>query len=317
MSARAKTYRFTQIRVCVRQQGPDGPRARFRRDSMPVFKERYRRPHQAEIGRRVRPVFQDFHLLRMEGDYEYPKHQHAQYEVILVERGPYRCSLNGCELEIAAGGGLVIKPGDWHQDHLRDGQRHYVLHFRLESALEGVAPPRLFRDDIAPEAQTLRAPDPQSHVQLVRALGEEAMLGAPYAGAVQDGLLEVLFWRLVRTLPAEALSAGFRHLPEQEARREALATVFVRFLGKNPNMTELAMALRISPRHLVNECRTLFGESPARLMLRLRLRRADELLRLQGMRVREVSDALGFANPFHFSRVYRRVMGRAPSADCR
>jgi AraC-like DNA-binding protein len=31
------------------------------------------------------------------------------------------------------------------------------------------------------------------------------------------------------------------------------------------------------------------------------------------MRVSEVSDALGFVNPFHFSRVYRRFHGHAPS----
>jgi AraC-like DNA-binding protein len=60
-------------------------------------------------------------------------------------------------------------------------------------------------------------------------------------------------------------------------------------------------------------CRRLFGDSPARLLLRLKLRRADEMLRDGDRRVKEVSDALGFANPFHFSRVFRRHLGRSPS----
>jgi hypothetical protein len=67
---------------------------------MIVHKDRFRRPQHAEAGVRLRPVFDDFHLLRMEGRYEYPRHQHTNYEVILVERGPYRCELNGTELAL-------------------------------------------------------------------------------------------------------------------------------------------------------------------------------------------------------------------------
>ncbi len=280
---------------------------------MPVIKERYRRPQQAEMGRRVRPVFEDFHLLRMEGDTEYPRHQHTRYEVIFVERGPYRCELNDTELTLGKGEVLVIKPGDWHQDHLRDGQRHYVLHFRIESALEGVAAPQLFRDGVSPDAQICRGAAHAGHLRLLRELGEEANDSAAYAGAVQDGLLEVLFWRIVRGLRPEMLSGAFRQLPEREARREEIATVLLRFLAKNPNVDELATALHVSPRHLINQCRALFGESPARLLLSFKLRRADELLRHRGLRVREVSDELGFANPYHFSRVYRASRGHAPS----
>jgi len=75
----------------------------------------------------------------------------------------------------------------------------------------------------------------------------------------------------------------------------------------------LARQLAISPRHLTGRCRLLFNESPARLLLRLKLRRAEEMLRYSDRRVKEVSDALGFANPFHFSRTFRRHFGRPPS----
>jgi len=203
---------------------------------MAVIKERYRRPQQAEMGRRVRPAFEDFHLLRMEGDAEYPRHQHTRYEVIFVERGPYRCELNSTELTLGNGEVLVIKPGDWHQDHLRDGQRHYVLHFRIESAIEGVPPPPLFHDGVSSDVQVCRGAAHAGHLRLLHELGDEANDSAAYAGAVQDGLLEVLFWRIVRGLSPEVLSVPFRQLPEREARREEIAAVFLGFLSKNPNV---------------------------------------------------------------------------------
>ncbi len=282
---------------------------------MPVHKERYRRTLQLEPPGRARPVFDDFHLLRMEGDYEYPRHQHSNYEAVLVERGPYRCELNDCELALAAGQTLVIKPGDWHSDHLRHGQRHYVLHFRLVNAPGEPPAPALFRPGVPPDGQVCRG-DHARDSWFLRELRDEAESGAPYAAAVEDSLMSALFWRLVRGLDPSALSAEFRRLPAEEARRTSLAQVFARHLGGNPNVTVLARELKVSPRHLANQCRRLFGVSPAKLLLRMKLERAEEMLRYQGLRVKEVSDHLGFATPYHFSAAFRRVRGRPPS-ECR
>lgn len=279
---------------------------------MPVHKDRFRRTLQVEAAGRVRPVFEDFHLLRMEGDYEYPRHQHANYEAILVERGPYRCELNGGELTLVAGQVLVIKPGDWHSDHLRDGQRHFVLHFRLASSPGEPPPPPVFRDDVAPAGQICRG-NYAHEAWYLRELRNEAEQQKPYAAAVQDGLLSALFWRLVRGLDPAALSPEFRRLPADEARRTELAHVFSKHLSDNPDVTVLARELKVSTRHLSNQCQKLFGLSPAKLLLRMKIDRAEGLLRHQGMRVKEVSEALGFATPYHFSAVFRRLRGRPPS----
>lgn len=256
----------------------------------------------------MRPVFDDFHLLRMKGDYEYPRHQHTNYELILVDRGPYRCELNGNELTLAKGQVLVIKPGDWHQDHLRTGQRHYVLHFRVPN-LQSVG---LFRSDISPALQIARG-DHDRDALFMRELRRETELDAAYAPAVQDSLLEALFWRVVRDLPSEALSETVRRLPRREALREQIVAVLHGHIGGNPTVRTLAVETRMSPRHLTNLCQTFFGEPPARLLLKLKLRRAEDLLRFREMSVKEVSAELGFANPYHFSRAFRRHHGRAPS----
>lgn len=262
---------------------------------------------------RLRPVFDDFHLLRMEGSYEYPRHQHTNYEVILVERGPYRCELNGTELALKRGQALVIKPGDWHQDHLRHGQRHYVIHFRISTGEAGKREPALFRPEVAAADQVCDG-DFSREAWVPRELRRETLADTAYAGAVQDSLLEVLFWRLLRGLKPAAISRELRRLPAHEVQREEIAAVLAGFMGKNPDVRELAAALRVSPRHLTNRCRELFGQSPARLLLQWKMRRAAELLQHSTLRVGEVSEALGFVNPFHFSRVFRRHHGHAPSA---
>ena len=154
---------------------------------MGMIKNRFRRPQLAGFITRIRPVFEDFHLLRMDGDYEYPRHQHTNYEVILIDRGPYRCELNGEELTLEKGQVLVIKPGDWHQDHLRDGQRHYVLHFRLVDPISGEPGTPLFRSEVPPTGQVCQGN--YSHdTFFLRELRREAEKGEPHAPAVQDSL---------------------------------------------------------------------------------------------------------------------------------
>jgi AraC-like DNA-binding protein len=277
-----------------------------------LIKERFRRPSATGPGVRIRPVFDDFHLLRMEADFEYPAHQHTNYELILVERGPYRCRLNKAELEVAEGQVLIVKPGDWHQDHLRRGQRHYVVHFRLAASTPGGEATALFAPGVVPAMQICRG-DHRPDAALIGELRREAEQQRPYAGAVQDSLQEALFWRAVRDLPAEGLSEAIRRLPRDEAVRERIGVAMERRVRENPTVAQLARDLGMSERHLVGLCRRLLGESPARAFLRLKVRRAEELLRHRGLRVKEASDELGFANPYHFSRVFRRLTGRPPS----
>lgn len=279
---------------------------------MAVIKNRFRRPDQIESGVRVHPVFDDFHLLRMEGNYEYPGHHHTNYELILVEQGPYRCELNGAELVLKDGQILVIKPGDYHQDHLHNGQRHYVLHFRLVSDAHGVNAVALFKPKVAPALQICHA----NHVRdmmFLRELKREAEEKAVHAPVVQDCLLEALVWRTIRDLPAQGLSDAILRMPKDEATREQIVGVMKRHLKGSPSVVVLAEELCVSPRHLASTCKTLFGLSPARLFVRVKLQHAEVLLRSREYRVKEVSDDLGFANPYHFSRVFRRHFGRPPS----
>jgi len=277
-----------------------------------VIKQRFRRPLLAGPGSRLHPVFEDFHLLRMEGDYEYPRHQHTNYEVILVDRGPYRCELNAEQLTLVAGQVLIVKPGDWHQDHLRDGQRHYVLHFRLSGYSAGEHPPALFRNQCLPSEQICIG-NFSRETFFLRELRREAEEGAAHSPAVQDSLLEALFWRIARGLSHGSLSNDFLHLPRNDIKRESLAGVFHRHLRDNPTVQQMAKEAGMSARHLTTLTRQMFGNGPARFLLELKLRKAEEMLLYRGLRVKEVSEDLGFANPYHFSRAFRRVHGRPPS----
>ena len=298
MTARADKYLFGQ-RVLYAT-------VRFMR----VAKEVYLRSAGDERGAGIRPVFRDFHILRMSGAYEYPLHQHADYEVILVDRGPYRCSLNGEDIVLEPGEVLVIKPGDWHGDHLHDGQRHYVLHFLLTHPL---SPINLFNAEVAPRSQICTAPLPEE-VRTFSALEAESRQADACSAKIQDAMLEAFFWRLVRHLPAESLSPQFLRRSAEQEFTGRLYRLFEERACENLTVDELASFLQMSRRSLSMKCRELLGDSPAKLFTRFKIQKAVLLLTHTDRPVKEISYELGFENPYHFSRVFKRIHGTAPSA---
>ncbi|MEM1097099.1 MAG: helix-turn-helix domain-containing protein, partial [Bacteroidota bacterium] len=81
------------------------------------------------------------------------------------------------------------------------------------------------------------------------------------------------------------------------------------------NVEALAAAMHVSKRQLYRRLQALTSESPAALVRRMRLERAQHLL--EGRRhatVSEVAYAVGFNDAKHFSRLYRQQFGHAPSA---
>ena len=54
------------------------------------------------------------------------------------------------------------------------------------------------------------------------------------------------------------------------------------------------------------------GPAPVGYRNRLRVDRADELIRRGGMSIAEISDTLGFYDTAHFYRVYKKLIGHPP-----
>jgi AraC family transcriptional regulator len=102
--------------------------------------------------------------------------------------------------------------------------------------------------------------------------------------------------------------------PEPVARafvflRRALADAPARAL----TLTHLADAACVTPEHLCRLFRVSVGHSPLETVRLTRLEYAAGLLTRSNYTVSEISALCGFANPFHFSRAFKRVYGLAPT----
>jgi AraC family transcriptional regulator, glycine betaine-responsive activator len=86
-------------------------------------------------------------------------------------------------------------------------------------------------------------------------------------------------------------------------------------LDEPVDVAMLAQRVSISARQVERLFREHLGTSPKLFYLRLRMARAQMLLRQTLNPIREVAMECGFASTSHFSNAYKRVFGRAPTQE--
>lgn len=78
------------------------------------------------------------------------------------------------------------------------------------------------------------------------------------------------------------------------------------------DLDRIAAAASLSSNHLVRLFKQHLGVTPVRYLWDVRAERGADLLRATGLSVSEVAYRVGFATPYHFSRVIKRRFGVSP-----
>ena len=144
-------------------------------------------------------------------------------------------------------------------------------------------------------------------VSLLDALQRDASSEHPIAEELGLAQLRVLLLK-IRERSCESPRPEPRSLASYHRARQLLEQNALTWRSADEAATHCGM----TPEHL---CR-LFAKhghtSPYKLLIRLKMSRAAELLLDSDLRVHEVAEELGFADASHFSKVFKRLYGASP-----
>ncbi|MBA3710778.1 MAG: helix-turn-helix domain-containing protein [Planctomycetes bacterium] len=112
-------------------------------------------------------------------------------------------------------------------------------------------------------------------------------------------------------LLAHAINPHAPHARRHPAVRKALQAIDTRF-AERLDVAALARIAGCSVSQLSHRFPAEMGTTPMAYLEAHRIERAKHLLTSSTMAVKEVSAAVGFVNPFHFSTRFRRVVGCSP-----
>lgn len=133
---------------------------------------------------------------------------------------------------------------------------------------------------------------------------------------LSDGLTEANFRyldRLLQTVFAEVFcreTGGNFSWQNQTVSR--IIQYFYRNLSRALTMDDIAAEAGLSSGYISSLFRKYTGSAPLVFFTRLKMEKACYLLRTSGMNVSEVGQALGYSDPYYFSRVFRRTIVQAP-----
>jgi AraC-like DNA-binding protein len=153
---------------------------------------------------------------------------------------------------------------------------------------------------------------PYDVLALFDSLIREGLSGSPLSPQITSVILEYLVLKVADT----AIPAGAADTPAFFTYRRCQ-----RYLEEHwPELASLDQAAKkchVDPAYLCRLFTRFDHQSPYQFLLRLRMTRGAELLLTPGASVKQVAEELGFADAFHFSRIFKKLMGLPPTQFAR
>ncbi|MBT3193064.1 MAG: helix-turn-helix transcriptional regulator [Verrucomicrobia bacterium] len=102
--------------------------------------------------------------------------------------------------------------------------------------------------------------------------------------------------------------------PQLSRRMQQMLAWLQEHLERPISRKDLAREFGLAPEYVNALFKSEIGISPTQYIHRERIMRAHRLLVDEGLSVKEAAAAVGFNDPFYFSRIFKKVMGISPSA---
>jgi len=243
--------------------------------------------------------------------FPYHLHSHDFFEWVWCVENHSFLKIRDTVYRLDAGDFCLLPPGVEHADvHLPTLERYTVLWCKLQcqaiSAHLNVYIP--FR--YLPDGDSRTATAPLSTVPLLTTLQNELSGAAAYRETVCRSLVTALLHLMLRALEAPPRDEA------PEPARGRVAAAVSRYLHQHYmhplSLDDVARTLHMSRNHLAFLYKRETGTTIGQTLTAIRLTHARALLLEQKLSVQEVSRAVGYANPEHFSRVFSRHLSVTP-----
>jgi AraC family transcriptional regulator of arabinose operon len=240
---------------------------------------------------------------RMRPDYVVDRADFPYFGIECVAEGSGSLELAGHGYELAAGMAFAYGPGIHHR--IRSRPERPMLKYYVDFA--GREAELLLRESALGKWKVVQLPALQEITGIFDMLQREGGTAGRYTAPISAALLRVLIWKIDQ----QALGYGSVDLRSLETFQRAKRVIEEGYLTLR-SAEEAARACHLDPSYLSRLFRRFAATTPHRYITKLKMNRATELLLDQRMLVKEAALHLGFADPFHFSRTFKRVYGISP-----
>ena len=135
-----------------------------------------------------------------------------------------------------------------------------------------------------------------------------SLRSTPFTAGIAAVLLEYLLMKIAET----AIPFGSSGTPAFASYRRCRQAIEERCLTLR-SLDQIATECHIDPAYLCRLFRRFGHETPYQYLLKLKMRHAAQRLLQPGVPVKQAGEEIGFDDPAHFSRVFRKSEGLSPA----
>ncbi|MDR6717440.1 MULTISPECIES: AraC family transcriptional regulator [Paenibacillus] len=262
------------------------------------------------------------HLRSVGTDWDYPAHEHPQYELNYVTEGEQRMMVNGTLYIQKAGELLLIPPGSIHssQSHNGKGFTYFCMHFDIDDQLFLSLLARIKQVRFSADSPVTQQIEPVLR-KLMSSADDETANTMVQRMQLQSAVFELFghLWEAVSQEAAQWVTDGHEKIELAYQIRNRLQGLMSQQFkqGHESNghygIDDIAAELGISSSHCNRVFKQVFGQSPRAVLSQLVLHEAKLLLGNPKLSVQNIAVMLGYKDIAHFSRQFKRWSGMSPS----
>ncbi|OXM86284.1 AraC family transcriptional regulator [Paenibacillus rigui] len=262
------------------------------------------------------------HLRRVDGSWDYPVHEHPQYEINYLLEGEQLMTVNGRGYTQQAGDLMLLRPGDVHSSRSGNGEpfTYFCIHFDIDDKIFLSLLSRMQQVLFANASPVTRRVQPVMS-KLIEIAGQPDNKTMAQRMRLQSAIFE-LFGHLWEAISNEAeliASPAYEKMElAHQIQTQLQALVTQQFkqgvaVEQHYGIDDIASKLGISTSHCNRVFRHVFGLSPRVYLSELVLHEAKLLLANPRLSVQHIASILGYRDIAHFSRQFKRWSGLSPS----
>jgi AraC-like DNA-binding protein len=243
-------------------------------------------------------------------------HSHDFLSIIYLLSGSCSYTIDDITYKVKKGDVLILNPGVPHGKILNSGSELVEFHAGFEKInIKNLKPNYLISDNMTPIINPNKYD--QDFFKCCTDILAEQSRKEPGSELILKSLGIKLLVILLRATLENHVSMEKGNLNFETYDKLAIVNTIIEFINEN-YMKELSLdiisqTMYLSPAYISKIFKEETGESPINHLIRIRLAKAEEYLRSGGMSIKQVAQAVGYEDAYHFSKLFKKYYSYPPS----
>lgn len=238
-------------------------------------------------------------------EFEINRKDFPYYSIEFVAKGSGQVTLKGDSYALEPG--VVFSYGPGVSQYITSNPDKPMIKYFIDFTGSGAK--QSVEQYLSPLGTAIRINRTDEVVRILDELITHGLSDSPYKAMICSSLLEYLIYRLADMTVSTEGTPDRAFITYQHCR-QYIKEHFV----KLNSLEDIALACSIDGAYLCRLFRKYDTQSPYQYLLHLKMAYAAQCFQQPEMLVKEVAFKLGFSDPFHFTRAFKKVFGICPQA---